>query len=150
MPTRGNKNAKGEFELGYGKPPKHTQFKKGRSGNPKGRAKGAQNVKTVLVKELSEKVVISENGEKKTVTKLEAVVKSLTARGAQGDPRAALQLLNIFERVVGEEAEEGDTSKLAASDTEILDGLKARIRRDHGIEETSGDDSDEPEDSGGN
>ena len=136
-------------EVGYGKPPKRNQFKKGQSGNPKGRQKGAQNLKTVLWNELNEKVVISENGETKTVTKLEAVVKSLTAKAAQGDPRAALKLLTLFQRIVGEEAEDDDTTKLAASDTEVLDGLKARIRRDNGIKDTSRDNAEEPEDSEG-
>lgn len=138
-----------DYKVGYGKPPKRNQFKKGQSGNPKGRRKGAQNVKTVLRNELSEKVVIMENGKKKTVTKLEAVVKSVTARGAQGDAGAAIKLINLFQGVVGEEGENVDDTGIAASDAEILNNLKKRIIRDHGNGNASPDDSEDPDDSEG-
>jgi hypothetical protein len=34
----------GEYAVGYGRPPQHTQFQPGRSGNPKSRAKGSKNL----------------------------------------------------------------------------------------------------------
>ena len=44
------------YEVGYGKPPKHTRFQPGQSGNPRGRPKGTKNLKTDLEEELSERV----------------------------------------------------------------------------------------------
>jgi hypothetical protein len=48
---------KRDYQVGYGKPPKDTRFKKGQSGNPRGRAPGAKNLKTLLIDTLNEPVV---------------------------------------------------------------------------------------------
>ena len=50
------------YAVGYGKPPVPSRFQRGKSGNPKGRPKGALNVTTILFRTLREIVVINENG----------------------------------------------------------------------------------------
>jgi hypothetical protein len=81
--------------VGYKKPPQKTRFKKGVSGNPKGRPKGSLNVATALAKALRERVVITERGQRKTITKLEAALKQLVNKAASGELRALLQLLEL-------------------------------------------------------
>ena len=81
-----------DYEVGYGKPPKEHRFKKGQSGNPKGRPKGALNIATVIDRVLREQVVITENGERKTISKLEASVKQVVNKAASGDMRAFQQV----------------------------------------------------------
>src|SRR5436190_1415506 len=73
-----------EHTVGYRKPPTHSRFKKGKSGNPNGRPKGTVNFATVLLKTLREKVVIKENGRRTVITKLEASVKQLVNKAASG------------------------------------------------------------------
>jgi uncharacterized protein DUF5681 len=80
---------------GYGDPPHGTRFKKGRSGNPKGRPKGVLNVATVLNRTLREKVIVNENGRRIVLTKLEAAIKQLVNRAASGEGRAIKQLLDL-------------------------------------------------------
>jgi hypothetical protein len=80
---------------GYGRPPQKTRFKKGASGNPKGRPNGSLNVATALAKALREKVVITVHGQRKRVTKLEAALKQLVNQAASGELRALRQLLEL-------------------------------------------------------
>jgi hypothetical protein len=75
-------------QVSFCRPPQATRFKKGVSGNPKGRPKHSLNVATAFTKALSEKVVINEGGQRKTVTKLEAALKQLVNKAASGDHRS--------------------------------------------------------------
>lgn len=84
------------YDVGYGKPPIETQFQKGESGNPAGRPKKSKSpptkmltVKQALVDALVSPVTITENGKKKEITSLEALVRSSVMRGIQGDKALA-------------------------------------------------------------
>lgn len=88
-------NTQSRKPVGYGMPPESTRFKKGVSGNPKGRPKGSLNVATTFLKALREKVVVNENGRRKTVTKLQAALTQLVNKAASGDLRALRQLLDL-------------------------------------------------------
>jgi Family of unknown function (DUF5681)/Histidine kinase-, DNA gyrase B-, and HSP90-like ATPase len=59
--------------VGYGKPPRHTRFKKGQSGNLKGRPKGSQNLTTLLSEALNERVIVTENGGRRRITMRQAI-----------------------------------------------------------------------------
>ena len=84
--------AKNGYQVGYGKPPKNSQFKPGQSGNPKGRPKGAKNLSTELLEELQEQVKVSEDGKQKTISKQRAMIKSLMAKSVS-------QARNWFEQL---------------------------------------------------
>ena len=85
-----------DYEIGYGKPPKHTRFKPGKSGNPKGRPKGTKNLATDLSEELAEKIVVNEGGRQLKISKQRAMIKSLLAKALKGDTRAATVLLKLL------------------------------------------------------
>jgi len=80
--------------VGYKKPPRHTQFKPGQSGNPKGRPKKAATLPDVLSKELRTRVPIVNNGKRKKVSMLEAIVKQHLNKAASGDSKAAAIVFN--------------------------------------------------------
>jgi hypothetical protein len=90
---------KGDFEVGYGKPPRHTRFKTGRSGNPRGRRPGSRNLSTLLGEALNEPVIVAENGGRRKISKREAIIKQLVNQSAQGDWRAAKLLLDILQDI---------------------------------------------------
>jgi Family of unknown function (DUF5681) len=87
-------NSERPFKVGYGKPPQHTRFVKGESGNPKGRGKGVRNFATELQEELNIRIPVTENGKRKKITKRKAVAKQLVNKAAAGDPKAIPVLLN--------------------------------------------------------
>jgi hypothetical protein len=86
------------YEIGYRRPPESGQFKKGTSGNPRGRPKGSANFLTILEQELSQTVVVNENGKKKKITRLQAMVKRIVAGALQGDLKALMTLFEILRR----------------------------------------------------
>ena len=85
------------YDVGYRKPPLATRFQKGVSGNPRGRPKGARNLSTVVAAALNEKVLITENGRKRRISKFEAAVKQLVNRAAGGEARATQLLLGLIQ-----------------------------------------------------
>ena len=107
-------------EVGYGKPPKHTQFKSGQSGNPNGRPKGTKNLKADLAEELSEQVIIHEGGQSKTVSKQRAMVKGLIAKALGGDINAIAKIRGLVERLLLPDEEPGTETPLSSDDQEIL------------------------------
>lgn len=86
-------------KVGYGLPPKKSQFKPGQSGNPKGRPKGSTNLAIDLSVELSELISVREDGRTRRISKQRALVKSLTAKALQGDIRAVATLLTLHARL---------------------------------------------------
>jgi hypothetical protein len=81
-----------DYEVGYGKPPKHSQFPKGKSGNPKGRPKKEKSIQELIQEEL--KVEISINGNK--MTKARAIAVSLVNDSIKGKASARQALLPLI------------------------------------------------------
>ncbi len=120
----------GSYEVGYRKPPKQTRFQPGQSGNPRGRPKGTKNLKTDLMEELGEKIVIREGDQSRRVSKQRAVVKTLVARTLKGDARAATLLTSMMMRLL-ETGEGAPTVAEPLLDDEhaILQAFEERVRR---------------------
>jgi hypothetical protein len=76
------------YDVGYGKPPVASRFQKGRSGNPRGRAKGSKNLAQLIEQELDRKITVTENGQRRTITKREGIAKQLVNKAVAGDPKA--------------------------------------------------------------
>lgn len=84
--------------VGYKRPPVASRFKPGQSGNPSGRAKGSQNLKTLFDKILKEEVSLREGSDVRKVSKAEALMRGLVVGALKGDTRNLLTLFRLAEQ----------------------------------------------------
>ena len=120
----------GDHEVGYRKPPRHTRFTKGQSGNPRGRRPGTKNLKTLLSDALNEFVIVSENGGRRKITKREAIVTQLVNRSASADFRAIKILLDMVRDIESQtEPASVETSPFSEADEKVIEQLKARFSK---------------------
>lgn len=119
------------YQVGYGRPPKRTRFQSGQSGNPKGRPKGRLNLATLLERELCERVIINENGRRKSITKMEAAIKQMVNKAASGD-LVALKLLSTLAIAAEEQvmnASGRQVRGMSEYDQKVLQGILKRLGR---------------------
>jgi Family of unknown function (DUF5681) len=83
----------GQYEVGYGRPPAHSQFKPGQSGNPVGGKKGQPTVSEVLMKEAARLVKVKRGDTVETITKHEVVIRRLFQSAMEGDIAASRLVL---------------------------------------------------------
>ncbi len=105
--------------VGYGRPPKTSQFKPGQSGNPKGRPKGAKSLDGHLDNLLQQRVKIKDHAGERHISKLEAVAMRLVETALGGDLKAMQFLLTReAKRPVASGSE--DSSALSPSEQQLL------------------------------
>src|SRR5215212_4717950 len=86
------------YAVGFCRPPLHTRFKPGQSGNPSGRAKGAQNLRTLFEKILKEEISLREGDVTKKISKAEAILRGLVVGAMKGDSRSQMTLFRLAEQ----------------------------------------------------
>lgn len=115
------------YTVGYKKPPEHSRFVKGKSGNPKGRPKRSKNLRTDLLEVLGEKIIIREGEQTKKVTKQRGFVLSLVNKGLKGDARAASVLFNAFAKILDPENLSDTQNRLSPEERQLLDAIEAEL-----------------------
>ena len=112
--------------VGYKRPPTSHQFSKGKSGNSKGRPRGSRSFKTELREVLEQKIPVTENGRKVTITARQAMLMRLRQQALAGDGRAVDRLLRLAVAHLPDEVLHDD-GKTAAEDRALLDRLMADL-----------------------
>lgn len=111
-----------DYDVGYGKPPKHSQFKSGQSGNPKGRPKGAKNLKTYLHQEAMTIVEYKENGQIQKASKLKILVMQLFSESLKGKSASQKAILELLEKYpLAESAQDSTEQELGPEDLKNID-----------------------------
>lgn len=118
----------GDYEVGYCKPPRHTRFVKGQSGNPRGRPAGAKNFATLLDDALNEPVIVTENGGRRKLSKRRAIITQLVNRSATADFRAIKLLFEIVRDLERQsEPESREPADFSEADEKVREQLRARF-----------------------
>ncbi len=119
-----------EYQVGYRRPPKSGQFKKGESGNPKGRPKGARGLEKVVLDELKTKITVNENGRSKKVKKVEAIAKQMVNKAMTGDAKSISLVLGVSQRHEDKLAAKGVPliETLPEEDKQVMESLMERMQ----------------------
>jgi hypothetical protein len=113
-----------DYKIGRGRPPRHTRWEKGTSGNPGGKKKGTLNLATTFEEALLRQVTVTMDGEKRVISVLDALVMRLLDGGLKGDTKAINSVLDRIERLIGSERKQ-DT-ETSVEDIEILQRVLAK------------------------
>ena len=120
-------------QVGYGRPPRAHQFRKGQSGNRAGRPKGVKSLRAVIAASLVQRVSVTVNGRRCSITKLEAIAMQLANKAASGDRHVAKLLIDLLQQFeLRDEAQPGTdqlgADELRAQDAAILAAVASSAR----------------------
>jgi hypothetical protein len=115
-----------DYEVGYRRPPEHSRFRPGQSGNPAGRRKGVRNLMTDVQRTLRVPVKVTEGGRTRKISTQEGLLMRLREKGLQGNARSLDRLLELAQRY-NNEGEIGPAQALSADDQGILAAYAAEV-----------------------
>jgi hypothetical protein len=87
-----------DYDVGYGKPPRRSQFKKGKSGNPNGRPRARTDLSALVSEALDERIRTTSGGVEKNVSKTKAMLTALVNKTLKGDQKAMRMLTKLAAR----------------------------------------------------
>ena len=130
------KKKRSNYQVGYMKPPRATQFKPGQSGNPNGRPKGkAMSFAESIEKELQATIIANEGGTPRRMSKLEAIAKQQTNKALRGDHKATELLIRAIEPRASEQVD---------NLSPVLREMRAIHERHRGAEQSGDQAADDP------
>ena len=130
MAKNRNKVRGTEQKIGRGNPPKHTQFRKGTSGNPKGRPKGSKNLTTYLMEAARDQVTARIGGKARKISKIQATAMQLATKAAGGDQGAIAKFLDWMDEIETRAAAAKPSEfPLSAPDIEVLRAMYERMKQ---------------------
>jgi Family of unknown function (DUF5681) len=117
-------------KVGRGNPPKHTQFRKGTTGNPKGRPRGSKNLSTYIMEAARYPVTATVNGRARKISNLQATTMQLATKAAGGNQAAMGKFLDWIDEIETRATAVKPTQfPLSAPDVEVLRAAYERMKQ---------------------
>src|ERR1700687_3040064 len=124
------RNVRGAAQkVGRGNPPKHTQFRMGTTGNPKGRPKGSKNLSTYIMEAARDQVSATVGGRTRKISKIQATAMQLATKAASGDQAAMGRFLDWVDEIETRVAVKPTQFPLSAPDIEVLRATYERMKQ---------------------
>jgi Family of unknown function (DUF5681) len=121
--------ARGNARKG-GNPPKHTQFRKGTSGNPRGRPKGSKNLSTYLMEAARDQVIATVGGKTRRISSLQATTMQLATKAAGGDHAAIGRFLDWIDEIETRAANANPSQfPIGEPDIEVIRAVYERMKQ---------------------
>jgi len=120
---------RGDYEVGYKRPPKETRFRKGNNANPRGRPRGSKNLATLLEEALNTQVETVEDGTRRRRTKRDVVIAQLVDQSANADLRATKLLLDMLHKLERAPASAGAETTSSNTEVDIYELLRTKLAR---------------------
>jgi len=130
---------KPDYEVGYCRPPKETQFKKGQSPNPTGRKRKPKSVQVQMQEVLAQKIPITEGGKIKRLPRQQVILLNLANKAAKGDLKAAAFVFNLLCSPEHADTDTIDQASLSPDDQAMFDKV---LRELMGAEDAHPSESD--------
>src|SRR5258708_4325808 len=111
-------------KVGYAKPPVHSRFQKGRSGNPNGRGKKSPGLSQMVKEVMAQKVPITKNGRTQKISLQRAALEQLGRSAAQGKPATLSQLIKLLQLI---ESADQQAEVKAQQEAETVDPLDQEL-----------------------
>ena len=119
-----------EPKIGRGNPPKHTQFRKGTSGNPDGRPRGTKNLRTLVLEAADHPIAVEIDGKQRKITTLQATTLQLANKAAKGDAKSMAAFLDWVDEIqIQAAAAKPAEFPLSDHDIEVLQAAYERLKQ---------------------
>ena len=121
--------SKDDYAVGRGKPPKHTQFKKG-DGRPRpGRPKDSKNIATLVLEAAAAQITVTIDGKKRKISKSQSAAIQLANAGAMGDPKLLLKFIDLIASIEARaEAARPSEYPFSDADKKVIREIYGRLR----------------------
>jgi hypothetical protein len=113
------------YAVGYGKPPKHSRWQKGQSGNPKGRPRRNRDVSALIATLLDQRIVVRKGKTTKRMRRLDHLLDRIFENALAGDPRLIRMLLDEAHK--SETRREKQEPHFEAADREVIAAVLKRL-----------------------